>query len=51
MAKIHETALVSPEAVLGNDIEIGPFSIISEYVRIGDRTTIGPHVQLSLIHI
>ena len=46
MAKIHETALVSPEAVLGNDIEIGPFSIISEYVRIGDRTTIGPHVQV-----
>ena len=41
MTKIHETAIVSPETELGNDIEIGPFSIINEHVRIGDGTVIG----------
>ena len=46
MTKIHGTAIVSPEAELGSDIEIGPFSIINEHVRIGDRTIIGPHVQI-----
>ena len=34
--KIHPTAVVSPMARLGQDIEIGPFSIVEPDVAIGD---------------
>jgi UDP-N-acetylglucosamine acyltransferase len=37
---IHPTAIVSPEAVLSQDVEIGP------YCRIGARVTIGPACRL-----
>ena len=43
---IHKTAIVHPEAQLGADVEIGPYSIIGENVAIGDGTTIGPHVHI-----
>ncbi|MBM4054779.1 MAG: acyl-ACP--UDP-N-acetylglucosamine O-acyltransferase [Planctomycetes bacterium] len=38
--KIHRLALVHPGAKLGNDVEIGPFSVIGENVAIGDETVI-----------
>jgi len=44
--KIHETAIVHPGAQLGEDTEIGPYSIIGENVKIGRGTKIGPHVHL-----
>jgi UDP-N-acetylglucosamine acyltransferase len=44
--KIHETAIVHPEAQLGEDTEIGPYSIVGENVKIGSGTKIGPHVHL-----
>lgn len=37
---IHSTALVSPKAILGENIEIGPFAIVEEGVRIGNDCTI-----------
>jgi len=43
---IHNTAIVHPSAELGDDIEIGPFSIIDEDVKIGNRTKIGPYVHV-----
>ena len=46
MSKIHPTAIISPTAKLGTDVEIGPYSIINEEVEIGDGTVIGPHVQI-----
>ena len=44
--QIHETAIIHPEAELGEDVEIGPYSIVGENVKIGSRTEIGPHVHL-----
>ncbi|MBP5373701.1 MAG: acyl-ACP--UDP-N-acetylglucosamine O-acyltransferase [Bacteroidales bacterium] len=36
MNKIHPLACVSPDAVLGDGIEVGPFAFIDENVVIGD---------------
>lgn len=44
--KIHETAIVHPGAKLGEDVEIGPYSIIEDEVNIGNRTSIGPYVHI-----
>lgn len=44
--KIHKTAIVHPGAELGDDVEIGPYSIVDENVRLGSRTKIGPYVHL-----
>ncbi len=33
---IHPTALVSPKAILGENVVIGPFAIVEEGVRLGD---------------
>jgi UDP-N-acetylglucosamine acyltransferase len=44
--KIHETAIVHPNAGLGENVEIGPYSIVGENVTIGSGTIIGPHVHL-----
>ncbi len=56
--QIHPTAIVDPEAELGENVTIGPFSIIERNVRIGDGSgiassalvasgaRIGRHVQI-----
>ncbi len=44
--KIHPTAIVDPDAELGEGVEIGPYSIISATVRIGDRTSVGAHAVI-----
>lgn len=44
--KIHETAVVHPNARLGKDVEIGPYAVIGEHVLIGDGTRIGAHVVI-----
>jgi UDP-N-acetylglucosamine acyltransferase len=44
MAKIHPSALVDPKARLGEDVEIGPYCIIGDEVRIGARTRLMSHV-------
>lgn len=44
MAAIHPTALVSPRAELGDDVEIGAYCIIGEGVSIGARTRLISHV-------
>ena len=38
--KIHATAIVEDGAVLGNDVEVGPYAHIGKDVRIGDGTVI-----------
>ncbi|MFO0793231.1 MAG: acyl-ACP--UDP-N-acetylglucosamine O-acyltransferase [Candidatus Brocadiaceae bacterium] len=45
--KIHRTALVHPDTVIGKDIQIGPFSIIGPNVTIGDGTIIKNHVTVT----
>ena len=44
--KIHPTAIISPEASLGDGVEVGPYTIIGHDVTIGKDTVIGPHVVI-----
>lgn len=46
MATIHPTAIISNEAVLGDEVEIGPYSVIEGRVKIGDRSKIGQNVRI-----
>lgn len=41
---IDDRAVVHPDARIGKDVTIGPFSIVGPDVEIGDGTWIGPHV-------
>ncbi len=43
---IHPTAIVHPDAELGEGVEVGPYSIIAGTVKIGDRTIVGPRVSI-----
>ncbi len=43
---IHPTALVDPKAEIGQDVEIGPYSVIEKGVSLGEGTKIGPHVVI-----
>jgi len=43
---IHPTAIISPEATVGENVEIGPYSIIGPDVQIGKGTVVGPHVVI-----
>ncbi|HZZ81372.1 MAG TPA: acyl-ACP--UDP-N-acetylglucosamine O-acyltransferase [Gemmataceae bacterium] len=40
--RVHSTAIVSPEATLGENVEIGPFCVIEGPVLIGAGTIIRP---------
>jgi UDP-N-acetylglucosamine acyltransferase len=40
---IHPTAIISPKAQLGQNIHIGPYTIIEDDVKIGNGTCIGNH--------
>jgi len=44
---IHNTAIVSSKAEIGNNVDIGPYTIIEDKVRIGDNCRIGAHVTLA----
>ncbi len=44
---IHPTALVHPQARLGNNVSVGAYSIVGEHVEIGDDSWIGPHVVIN----
>ena len=44
---VHSTAIVDTNAKIGDNVTIGPFSIIEAGVFIGDRTTIGNNVTIS----
>jgi UDP-N-acetylglucosamine acyltransferase len=43
---IHPTAIIDDSARIGNNVEIGPYSIVGANVEIGDNCVIGPHVVL-----
>ncbi|PKN60588.1 MAG: acyl-[acyl-carrier-protein]--UDP-N-acetylglucosamine O-acyltransferase [Deltaproteobacteria bacterium HGW-Deltaproteobacteria-11] len=43
---IHPTAIISPEAEIAEDVEIGAYSIIGPDVHIGKQTVVGPHVVI-----
>jgi UDP-N-acetylglucosamine acyltransferase len=45
-ARIHATALVSAEADLADDVEVGPFVVIEGAVRLGPGCVVRPYVHL-----
>ena len=44
--RIHSTSVVSATAELADDVEIGPFSVIGDNVRIGAGTRVMAHVVI-----
>ena len=45
-AVVHATAIVSPDAVLADGVEVGPYSVIGAGVTVGRGTRVGPHVVI-----
>jgi len=43
---IHPTAIISPKAELAADVEVGPYSIIDDNVRIDSGTRVASHVVI-----
>lgn len=46
MNKIHPSAIVHPDAKLGDEVEVGAFTFIEANVEIGNGTKIGSHVGI-----
>ena len=46
MTRIHETAVVDPRAEIDSDVEVGPYSIVGGYVKIGKGSRIKSHVVI-----
>jgi UDP-N-acetylglucosamine acyltransferase len=44
---IHKTAIIDPDAELGNNVAVGPYSVIGPGIQIGDDSWIGPHVVIN----
>ncbi|WP_220719829.1 N-acetyltransferase [Agarivorans litoreus] len=45
---IHPTAIISPKATLGNNVTVGPFSIVHDNVEIADNVVIESHCELGV---
>jgi len=43
---IHPTAMVAPQAELGEGVEVGAYAVIGPGVEIGANTRIGPHAVI-----
>lgn len=48
MQNIHPTAVISPDAVVGEGVSIGAYTIVNEGVYIGDNSSIGSHCELGI---
>ena len=46
---IHSTAIVSPRATIGDNVEIGAFSIVHDNVYVGEGTKIGSYCEIGLV--
>ena len=44
--KIHKTSIIHKEAIIGENVEIGPYCIIEKNVKIGNNTKILPYVHI-----
>lgn len=45
-ARIHSTALLSPDCVIGENVQIGPYAVLEGRVTIGPDCVIRPHAHL-----
>jgi UDP-N-acetylglucosamine acyltransferase len=46
MAQIHPTAIVSNDALLAHDVEVGAYAVIDAGVTIGSGSVIGPFMRI-----
>lgn len=46
LLSIHPSAIIHPEAQLGANVTVGPYTVIHANVCIGDNTVIGSHCEL-----
>ncbi len=46
MTTIAETAIISNDASLASDVEVGPYAVIGPHVTIGAGSVIGPHMRI-----
>jgi UDP-N-acetylglucosamine acyltransferase len=46
IARIDSTSIISPDAILGEDVTVGPFCIIGSNVIVGDGSSIGPYTRI-----
>jgi UDP-N-acetylglucosamine acyltransferase len=44
---IHPTAIISDSAKIGDDVEIGPYTVVGDSVEIAGGTRIGSHVVIN----
>ena len=46
MKNIHPTAIVNPDAKVGNNLIVGPYAVIEADVEIGDDCSVGPNAVI-----
>jgi UDP-N-acetylglucosamine acyltransferase len=46
VTQIHPTAIIHPKAQIGEEVEIGPYTVIGEHVRLQRGTQIAAHVVI-----
>ena len=44
---IHSSSIISPKAIIGDNVKIGPYCIVDEGVSIGEGTELISHVHIS----
>ena len=44
--EVHPTAIVDPDARIGEGVTIGPWALVGPGVVVGDGTTVGPRVYI-----
>jgi len=44
---IHKTAVIDAGAIIDDNVEVGPYTVIGKGVKIGSGTVIGPHVHIA----
>jgi UDP-N-acetylglucosamine acyltransferase len=47
VSDIHPTAIISPEATIGEDVSIGPYCVIGPQVTLENNVKLGPHVVIT----
>lgn len=46
--QIHQTAVISEDAILGENVRVGAFTIIHAGVELGENTEIGSHCEIGV---
>ncbi|MBI3610845.1 MAG: acyl-ACP--UDP-N-acetylglucosamine O-acyltransferase [Nitrospirae bacterium] len=46
MTRIHSTAVIHPKARIAEDVEVGPYAVIGEHVRLHKETQVAAHVVI-----